>query len=295
MGNRSWLRILLRTLGVDILRRIGTFPALFPPSDVRMPDRLNPEAVFLEHLGTIDRVAARAARRYGLWGDDAEDFAAWAKMKLMEDDYGVFRKFRGESDWKTFITTVVTRHASAYSRERLGRWRPSAEAERRGPPAPALEMLVRRDGYTLAQAAEKLRTSGATTLSDMELARLLDALPGRAPLRPVQVSADGVLEAAQASSRADANVVASESDARRGVLAAALDRAMKRLTGEEQMIVRLYYGDGHTAADVARVLTLEQKPLYRRIPKLRDALRGYLELEGVSRQQVRSLLTREDP
>lgn len=278
------------------MRRIGTFPAqLFPPSDVRMPDRLNPEAVFLEHLGTIDRVAARAARRYGLWGDDAEDFAAWAKMRLMEDDYAVFRKFRGESDWKTFITTVVTRHASAYSRERLGRWRPSAEAERRGPPAPELEMLVRRDGYTLAQAAEKLRTSGATDLSDVQLARLLAALPERPPLRPVQVPAEVVLEAAQAPSRADAGVVASESDAWRGELAAALGRALQRLTPEEQVIVKLYYGDDVTAADVARALKLEQKPLYRRIPRLRDTLRGYLEEEGVSTQQVRSLLTREDP
>jgi RNA polymerase sigma factor (sigma-70 family) len=282
-------------LRAGILRRIATLSALFPPSDVRMPDRLNPETVFLEHLGTIDRAAARAARRYGLWGDDAEDFAAWAKMKLMEDDYAVFRKFRGESDLKTFITMVVVRHASGYSRERLGRWRPSAEAERRGPPAPALEMLVRRDGYTVAQAGEKLRTAGATTLSDIELARLLAALPERAPLRPVQVPADPVLEAAQGSSRADAEVVASESEAWRSGLAAALGRALQRLTQEERMIVQLYYADGYTAADVARALTLEQKPLYRRIPKLRDTLREYLEEEGVSAEQVRSLLTREDP
>lgn len=260
-----------------------------------MPDRLSPEAVFLEHLGTIERVAAKAARRYGLWGEDAEDFAAWAKMRMVEDDYAVLRKFRGESDLKTFITTVVTRHASAYSRERLGRWRPSAEAERRGPPAPMLEMLVRRDGYTLAQAAEKLRTSGATTFTDRELARLLADLPERAPLRPVQVAADPVLEAAQAPSRADAGVAAAESAHRHGALQAALHRAMERLTPEERAIVQLYYVDDLSAADVARALRLEQKPLYRRIPRLRDTLRGYLEEEGISAELMRSQLAREDP
>ena len=259
-----------------------------------MPDRLNAEAVFLEHLATIEWAAARAARKYGLWGDDAEDFAAWARMKLMEDAYAVFRKFRGESDWKTFITTVLVRHASGYSRERLGRWRPSAEAQRRGPPAPRLEMLVRRDGYTVAQAGEQLRTSGQTRLSDIELARLLAALTERAPLRPVQVGTDP-LDTQEAQSRADARVTASEAEVWRDELAAALRRAMERLTPEDRVIVQLYYADGRTVADVARFLRIEQKPLYRRIPKLRDRLRGYVEDEGVSAQEVRSLLTREDP
>jgi RNA polymerase sigma factor (sigma-70 family) len=265
------------------------------PPQVRMSDRLNAEAVFIDHLGTIDRAAAKASRRYNLWGADAEDFGAWVRMKLMEDDYAVFRKFRGESDLKTFITTVVTRHASTYSRERLGRWRPSAEAMRRGPPAPELEMLVHRDGYTLSQAGEKLRTSGATTLSDIDLARLLDVLPQRGPLRPVQVPAEPVLEAAQTPSRADSRLAAAESDAWLGELTATLHRALERLTPEERMIVQLYYRDGLTAADVARALRIEQKPLYRRIPKLRVALRRYLEERGISAGTVRSLLTRENP
>jgi RNA polymerase sigma factor (sigma-70 family) len=259
-----------------------------------MPDRLNPEAIFLEHLGTIDKVAARAARRYGLWGDDADDFIAWAKMRLMEDDYAVFHKFRGESDWKTFISTVVTRHASAYSRERRGLWRPSAEAERRGPPAPELEMLVRRDGYTLAQAGEKLRTAGATTLSDNELARLLSGLPERGSVLPAQVSADPVLEAAEGLSRADTDVTASKAGGWSRDLQNRLSRAMSQLDPEEQVIVRMYFAEGLSVADVSRILHLEQKPLYRRIPKLRDRLRGLLEREGVYGPDVRAMLEQGD-
>jgi RNA polymerase sigma factor (sigma-70 family) len=260
-----------------------------------MPDRLNAEAVFIEHLPTVERAAAKASRRYNLWDDDAEEFGAWVKMKLMDDDYAVFHKYRGESDWKTYLTIVVTRHASSFLRERLGRWRPSVEAVRRGPPAPELETLVRRDGYTLAQAGEKLRTSGATTLSDYELARLFEALPGRAPLRPVRVPAEPVFEAAQASSRADAHLIAEESRACRGELTDALRRAMDHFSPEERMIVQLYYGEEITAAEISRALGIEQKPLYRRIPRLRDRLRGYLEEEGVSAEKVRRFLAREDP
>lgn len=258
-----------------------------------MSDRLNPEAVFLEHLPTIERAAAKAARRYGLWDDDAEDFAAHAKMKLLEDDYAVFHKFRGESDWKTFLTTVVARLASGYSRERLGRWRASAQAERHGPPAPELEKLVHRDGYTLSQAGETLRTSGATTLSDGELARLLSDLPERAPLRPVQVAADPVLETAASASGADAAVMDSERERWRGGVLDALRRAMERMDPEERLIVRMHFADGMSLAQVSRALGIEQKPLYRRIPRLRDALRENLEREGISAGEVRALLDRE--
>jgi RNA polymerase sigma factor (sigma-70 family) len=260
-----------------------------------MSDRLDAEAVFIKHLDTIDRAAAKASRRYSLWYDEAEDFRAWVKMKLIEDDYAVFHKFRGESNWKTFLTTVVARLAVSYLRTQLGRWRPSQQAVRSGPPAPELEMLVHRDRYTLSQAGEKLRTSGTTQLSDLELARLLGALPDRRPLRPEQVPVHPLIEEAQAEFGADAPLAAAEFDAWRGKLTATLVRALERLEPEERVIVRLYYGLGFSAADIARALNIEQKPLYRRIPRLRDTLRGYLEEEGISAEDVRSLLMREDP
>lgn len=259
-----------------------------------MPDRLNAEAVFLQHLGWIENVASIACRR-NAWATEAEDFAAWAKMRMMEDDYAVLRKFRGESEVKTFITTVVVRYFHGYSRERRGRWRSSAVAERLGPPARELEMLVRRDGYRLAQAGEKLRTAGHTTLSDMELARLLARIPERAPLRPVEVGAEPLLGAADRGSRADERVAAAEAEAQRKDLKEALDRALRELTPSERMIVLLHFRDGRTVAHIARTLGLEQKPLYREIPRLRERLRDRLAAEGMSPAAVRGLLDREDP
>lgn len=259
-----------------------------------MLDQLNPEAIFLQHLGWIDRMASFASRKHGRREAEAEDFASWAKMRLIEDDYAVFRKFRGEADWKTFIATVMVRLSVAYSREQQGRWRPSAAAVRMGTPAVELETLVLRDGYTIAQAGEKLRTAGVTGLADGELARLLEKLPPRGPMRPVEVTADAALEGAEGPSRADERVARSEADAEHGALLAALRRAMDAMPYEDRMIVLLHFGEGRTLADVARALRIDQKPLYRRIPKLRDILRGNLEREGVSAGDVRRLLDRED-
>jgi RNA polymerase sigma factor (sigma-70 family) len=260
-----------------------------------MPDPLNPEAILLAHLGWIDKMAAFASRKHGRRDAEAEDFASWATMKLVEGDYAIFRTFRGEADWKTFIATVMVRLSIAYSREHQGRWRPSAAAERMGTPAKELEQLVRRDGYTVVQAGEKLRTAGVTDLSDLELARLLDTLPARGPMRPVEVEADPVLEGTEGSDRADERVEAAEAETERSALKAALLRGMDAMSYEERMIVWMHYGEGRTLAYVARALNIEQKPLYRRIDKLRDLLRSHLEREGVSSREVRALLHLEEP
>ena len=258
-----------------------------------MHDPLNPEALFLQHVGWIDKVAAIACRKRGMGGDEAEDFAAWVKIRLMEDEYAAIRRFRGEAELKTYLAGVVVRQFHDYMRERLGRWRPSAAAERIGPPAGELEALVHRDGYRLHQAGEKLRTAGRTTLSDRELARLLDRLPSRAPLRPVEVASDAALLAAEGPSRADEGLDAAESDARRGEVMGTLKRVLDALDPEDRMIVQMHFRDGTTLAHVARALRLEQKPLYRRVERLRARLQTLLESEGVRRADVRGVLGEE--
>lgn len=259
-----------------------------------MVDRLNPEAIFVEHLGWIDKVAATASRKHGVFGDDAEDFASWVKLTMMEDDYAILRKFHGEASWRTLIATVVVRLFYAYTRERQRRWRPSAAAERLGPPAGELERLVYRDGYRLEQAGEKLRIEGRTTLSDAELARLFTQLPERAPIRPVELHGDHVLDGLAGESRADERIVGAEAVAWHGEVSDALRRAMDRMEPEERVITRMYFQDGRSIADVARILGIEQKPLYRRIPRLRDRLRELLEGEGITKTEVQNLLDAEE-
>lgn len=261
-----------------------------------MPDRLTSETLFLEHLGWIDRVAAMACSKHGMWGAEAEDFAGWIRIKLMEDDYAAFRSFRGESSLRTYLAMVVSRQFHEYRRQRWGRWRPSAAAERMGPPAGELEALVYREGYTLEAAAEKLRTSGRTSLTIAELARLLDKLPQRTPLRPVQVSGDAVLDTTPGPLRADERIATAEADAQRHRVMDALRRAMDVLEPEDRMIVRMHLQDGRTLAAVARTLNLEQKPLYRRVDKLRARLQALLGEQGVQRGDVQDLMgSQEDP
>ena len=277
--------------GCTFVSEIGCAP--FPLSPDAMFDHLEPSAVLMDHLPWIEKVAAMVCRKHGVHGADAEDFASLARMKIVEGDYAVLRKFRGDCEIKTYLTTVIVQRFHEWTRERYGRWRPSAAAERMGPPAPELEALVYRDGCPLSEAAERLRSAGRTAASDAELARMLAALPARMPLRPGDAG-DGPLSVHPAAERADERVRGAEAQARRGSLVAALDRALAALEEEDALIVQLRFAEGRSVADIARGLGVDQRMLYRRVERLRDRLRASMESMGVSREDVRGVLAADE-
>lgn len=254
-----------------------------------MPEPMDPRTLFLENLPWIEKVAGIVCRKHSVWGEDAEDFASVAKISLMENDYADLRKFRGDCAAKTYLTTLVVRRFHEYAREKWGRWRNSAAAEREGQLAKDLEMLVYRDGCPLSQAGEQLRSAGKTELSDGELARILDRLPTRQPMRPKEVVTP-LIENAPTAESADREVESGELDDHRERLLGALSTLMEQLPPEESHILRMRFQEGRSVADVARALRLDQKPLYRRIDQLRARLRVDLERCGVTAEDVRELL-----
>jgi RNA polymerase sigma factor for flagellar operon FliA len=268
-----------------------------PGGDSReeVPERQKAEALFLANLEWIERSAASLCRRYGLGGDEAKDVCSWVKLKIIEDDYAPLRKFRGDSSIRTYLVVVVASLFRDYRAGHWGRWRPSAAALRAGPLAVRLETLVYRDGCTLDQAARTLRESPqpelqqAKQMTDGELARMLAELPVRGPLRPYEAG-EAPLDAIAAVSTAEERVAEQESDQTRRTVFGALERVMGRLPEEDRAILQLVYWQGLTIAQVARVRSLPQKPLYRRIERILGQLRRDLPAEGVQPEQLREFL-----
>jgi RNA polymerase sigma factor (sigma-70 family) len=252
-------------------------------------DRQQLEAVFLGNLDTIERIGASICRRHGVRGDDAVDFASWIKLKLVEDEYAVFRKFRNESGIGTYLTVVIAMLFRDYRVHRWGRWRPSAAARRRGGIAVRLEMLVYRQAYRFNEAAEVLRSSGETSLSDRELAKLLAELPARSLPRPREVGPEPLAVTA-AADEADDLILASVAESERQAMQNALSRALERLEPEDRLIVRMRFWEGLTVAAISRALQLEQKALYRRLERALAELREHLERSGVSRDHAQVVL-----
>jgi RNA polymerase sigma factor for flagellar operon FliA len=252
-----------------------------------MAEQQDYSALLVRHLAWIERVAAALCRRHGLDPDEADDFTSTAKARLVEDDYAVLRKFRGESAITTYLTVVMNRFYQDYRVAQWGRWRPSAAARRRGPLAVQLETLVRRDGMTVPQAVETLRPRWPG-LTEREAAALLDGLPDTRG-RPKQVD-DTALDTAPDETSADGAILHDEAEAGREATRAAIDRAVERLPEEDRTIVRMRFFRGASVAEVARALRIEQKPLYRRLERILQQLRQALEAEGVSIEAVREFL-----
>jgi RNA polymerase sigma factor for flagellar operon FliA len=242
------------------------------------------EARFLAQLDWIERAARSIARRHGLSQDEADDFTGWARLKLVEEDYAVLAKFRGESSITTYLTVVIAMLWRDYRVRQWGRWRPSAAARRKGQLAVRLETLLRRDGLRLSEAAERLRTAGETDLSDRELARLSAELPLRAPVRVVRLAGD----ASEPSAAGGADDYAAEDES--ADQTKAVGKALESLAAEDRLVLRLRFWEGLSVADVARGLGVPQKPLYRRIERLLAQLRKLLVQNGLSRDDVRAAI-----
>ena len=261
----------------------------YPPPLAPMPERLELEALLLDHLGWIDKASAAMCRRSGMTPRDSEEFASWARLRLIEDDYSILRKFRNESRFSTYLTVVLAMLFRDYRVHHWGRWRPSAAAQRLGTVAVTLEMLVYRDCMRLDQAINVLRFNARVELTERELRAMFARLPRRTPVRPTETGPTP-LESTESHLYADDQVVTRETAREKEVIHGAIASALACLRPEDQMILKLRFWEGLGVAEISRVLGLPQKPLYRRVERLLEELRARLETAGVSATDARSVL-----
>jgi RNA polymerase sigma factor for flagellar operon FliA len=254
-----------------------------------MTDQTEFERLFLEHLPYIDRVLAGTARVLGFRGDDAEEFASWARERLWEHDYELLRKWRGQSKLTTYLGAVVVNLGRDFRVKQWGRWRPSAAAVAMGPLGVRLEKLVHRDGWTLAQAAELLRNRGETDHTDRELTAMLARIPRRERPRAVD-DADGLIEQLPGGTEAEGPLADAEAADDRRTVRQALTAAIATLDPHAQATIRMHFLHGRSLADVARALETPQKPLYRVKDGALRMLRAHLEAVGVTWERARDLL-----
>jgi RNA polymerase sigma factor (sigma-70 family) len=246
------------------------------------------ESIFLEQLPCIEKIVGFVSRKHGLPSADADDFASIVKMKLIENDYAVLRKFRGESSLPTFLAVVIAGFFRDHRVQRWGRWRPSALARSYGAAAIRLETLLFRDGYSSTDAIQLLTTSRQFALTEKELRAIIAKLPCRELLRPVEVSSDAL-----AAGSAETPLVELVDLARveeRARVEAALNEAFDELSAQDRVLLKMKFWEGMTVADMSRIAGLPQKQLYRRLEKIAETMKTRLRRAGVSSEDVRELI-----
>jgi RNA polymerase sigma factor (sigma-70 family) len=250
------------------------------------------QAMFVSNLDVIETVIRQVCLRQKLSGSEAEDFDSEVKVRLVDHDYEVFRKFQHRSSLRTYLTIVIQRIYLDYRNHLWGKWRPSAEAQRLGPVAVRLETLMARDGFAFDQAFEYLRTNEHVAATDSDLYGIFVRLPIRT--RRAMVGEEEIEAVADSRSAVDDPLLYNQrhADARR--ILDALTVAIQSLTDQDRVILRLRFQDGLAVADIARALHLDQKPLYRRFETLLRQLRAALESAGIDPREASELVERND-
>jgi RNA polymerase sigma factor for flagellar operon FliA len=250
---------------------------------------VNPSELLTANLPLIERAVAFSCRRHHVDAAEQEDFGSVVKLRLIENDYAIIRKFEGRSSFATFIGVVIERLLSDYRIHVWGKWHASAEATRLGDAAVLLERLIHRDGRRFDEAAREVcRAHPELTRQDLE--RLAGRLPQRTPRRrQVDLAeADGL--AASTADGTEEGALNAERRQTSAKISAVMRQAIDELAAEDRLILQLRFERSMTVAQVARALNADQKALYRRIEKQMRGLREVLERAGVEADAIRQVI-----
>lgn len=251
----------------------------------------SPRTLLTSNLDRIDRIARGAARRHGFTPEQSEDFCGWVWLRLVEDDFGMVRKFRGKSSLSTYLHAVIGNLAKDFRIREWGKWRPSAKARRLGPTAVELEQLLHRDELTFDAAAKVILQRKDDRCERRRLGEILEALPSRRPRR--RHSADGIddLQTTGGVGRKLEDASCSKTANR---LEQNLKRALRELSADDREALSLRFLEGRKVVSIAREMETDQRRLYGRIERALKRLRKHLERHGVSREDLRELLAWRD-
>jgi RNA polymerase sigma factor (sigma-70 family) len=250
---------------------------------------MGPEQLLRENLPLLERIVGRVCRRANLVGADADDFSSMVKLALIENDYAILRGYEGRAPLAAFLAVIVQRLLADEWIRTLGRWRPSAAARRLGDVGVLIEKLVRRERRSVDEALPIVRALDPT----MTRARV-EAIAAQLPehvQRPRAVELDeSVAGVAVAPERADAAVLEGEARRLTARAAGAIRSTLQSLDPEERLLIRFRFADGLGIADIARMLQVPQRPLYRRVEALLLRLRRALTAAGIRESDLPELL-----
>ncbi len=247
---------------------------------------MNPEEFFLSNLPLIERIVGSICRRHCCFGDEADELGAEVKLKLIDNNYAVLRKFKGKSLLKTYLTSVVANLFRDYLIRKHGKWRSTRIAQSLGQEAVQLEQLLYRDGLDLEQATEILKRNAGVEQTRDELAAMAAKLPVRERRR---FESDATLVNVGTDGKVEERILNRERAEVAQRLETALRRALARLPYEDRLILRMWL-QGISIAAIAKRLGLTQRRLYTSRDRSLRRLAAELEGEGLSAENVRHLL-----
>ena len=239
------------------------------------------------HDVVVDAVRFVAAR-YHLTRDTADELRSRVMLHLATNDYAALRAWRRECSLHTYLVTVITRVFLDYRNQEWGKAKPPALARRLGDVALNLWRLTHRKRLTFDEAVQTLHAELGVTETRDELWDIYSRLPAASGRYFVDVSE--LAQTEQPGADADALVRAAERETLAARVERALSQALAGLDAEDRLVLKLFFSNGMTRAQIARVLHLDQQRLYPRFLQLMTRLHDALRAQDVTADDVREII-----
>lgn len=253
------------------------------PQTVDGPGEEHLERLFAEALPDIEAVCRSVGRRYRLGDAELDDLASAVKLSIITSHYRVLARFEGRCSFRTYLRTVVMRLHLDARRKEFGKWRASAAATRQGPLAMTLERLIHRDGLSREEAMRQVAMSHVPATSREALEELVSSLPARRP-RPCVVSEPADFASLPSPRDSPEDALAREASVARAQRA--IDSALSGLSEHDVRLLRMRFEENLTTADIARILGVRARHLYRRMESMLGEVRGRMRERGVTWAEV---------
>ena len=257
------------------------------PQTVDVTGEEHLERLFAEALPDIEAVCRSVGRRYRMRDAELDDLVSAVTLSILTSHYRVLARFEGRCSLRTYLRTVVHRLHLDARRKEFGKWRASARATRQGPLAMTLERLIYRDGLSRAEALEHVALNHSPAVSREALDELVSRLPVRRP-RPSVVSEPADFASLPSARDTPEDALARETSV--ALAQSAIDSALSGLSERDLLLLRLRFEDNLTTADMARILGVRARHLYRRMESTLGEVRSRMKERGVTWAEVAGLV-----
>ncbi|HVG08525.1 MAG TPA: sigma-70 family RNA polymerase sigma factor [Thermoanaerobaculia bacterium] len=250
------------------------------------------EELYHQSLEALPPILRGLGREKRVSPEELEDLQSEIQVKLLEDDYRVLRRWDSRSSLKGYLVTVVYNVWHDWVRSEKGKVVVSAAAKRLGPPAPLLEKLLGREGFTFEEAYQLIKP-GFPGLSRGEAKEIVAQIyPRRGRIFE---SEDVVTRQPDLEPTGDKRLERREKLVKKRKALALLHRILSDLPEQDRDLLLRAHAEGVKFSCIARSLGIDQRPLYRRNEKLITKVRTILEKAGIRWEDLSEVIGIDEP
>ncbi|HSF14074.1 MAG TPA: hypothetical protein VLK65_00815 [Vicinamibacteria bacterium] len=247
-------------------------------------------AIYDANLDLIEKVVRRVARRNRLSADEAEQLRSDVHFKLLRDNCTCLGKLRHVNRLEPFLVVLATNELRDARIKKWGRWRPPTAVERMGRVAGLLYRQVDRNGCSMNEAIERVRSKVGLTISREELASVAARLPGTRQRRFVLSCEPDELPAPASVEEVESNTLRRELAPLARKARAALTKALSNLETEERILLKLFYLKGLRWSEIGRARAFDRKRIFRAKDSMHSRLQKALKAEGLGWDELEGML-----